>query len=139
MPALFKLFFLFSIFDSVNCKRVRFFPHPSYHLRKLNVFSNDKTSKSRFIFLLIASSVTVYLNQMIELSVLPFGTLTFSFTNLIYPWCALFAFLDPSYSPFSIKKEIDLAIWKLEYQLVALLVFIQHMQLCERLNWRSSV
>lgn len=51
---LLKLFSLFwkkeKKFDSANCKRVGFFFHPSYHLRKLKVFSNYKTPKSGSFF-----------------------------------------------------------------------------------------
>lgn len=75
VAALLKLFsFFFLNFDSANCERVGFF----FSIQFIpNVFANHKTPKSEFVFLLIVSSVIVYLNQMIELSALPLELLWF--------------------------------------------------------------
>lgn len=97
VPALLKLFFFYFWFSKLQ-KGLFFIQF------RLTFFSNHKIPKSGFLSLIVYSA-TVYLNQMIQVSALPFVVLTVFFIHLVHPWCALFALLALSYSPLTIKKQ----------------------------------
>lgn len=79
--ALLKLFSPFFFFNFQFSKLQKDFFFIQF---RLNFFSNHKIPKSGF-FSVIASSVTGYLNETIEVSALPFAVLIVFFIHLVHP------------------------------------------------------